>query len=252
MSKTLIQLTTLIFLACGSYSVFAVDQLTGEPVATGFSGNGAAELTLSKPVAENDAIFGVEMAERGDDPCYLRIRYRDITTGEERYSRILAECDDNNANRGMDSSRTMVALPGDLVVTGARICLNPKRDKLKGLELRASLRDCVRGESTATVAVDQCASVFPPGSMEYRLCSSGHRSYQELSCSSGISVVSRYVERPDCRGTNRGPDADWENVINCPPGTVATGFKISTRGSHGDRIMIDGLALECTRVASDG
>ena len=248
MSKIFIQLTTTFLLACSAYSGMAADQLTGEAVATSFTGNGGAILTLNKLPAENDAIFGVEIAERGDDPCFIRLRYRDITTGEERYSRTLAACDDNNANRGMDSSRVGVALPADMVVTGASICLNPKRDKMKGIELRASLRDCVRGESTATIEVDQCGSVFRQGSMEYNLCSSGHRGYRELSCSSSSSVIRRYVERPDCRGTNRGPDADWEKVINCPPGTVATGFKLSTRSSHGDRIMIDGLALECVRV----
>ena len=251
MSKTLIQLTSLLFLAWSSYSAMAADQLTGTPTTTSFSGNGGAELTLNKAVSENDAIFGVEIAERGDDPCYMLLRYRDITTGEERYSRTLAACDDNNDNRGVDSSRVGVNLPADMVVTGASICLNPKRDKLKGIELRGSLRDCVRGESMATVEADQCGNVFRQGSMEYRLCSSGHRNYRELSCSSSSSIVRRYFERPGCRGTNRGPDADWEKVINCPPGTVATGFQLSTRSSGGDRVMIDGLALECASVVTD-
>mgnify|MGYP001815048398 CR=1 FL=1 len=246
--RLLSQLATGLYLAFSVFTALAADQLTGDPQVTGFSGNNGAELSLSKPVAENDAIFGIEMAERSDDPCYLRVRYRDVTTGEERSSKIFAECDDNNNNRGRESSLVRAILPGDMVVTGASVCLNPQRDKMKGIELRASFRECIRGESTATISVDQCGSVYRRGSQEYQLCSGGHPRYLELSCSGGRSVINRYIERPNCKGTSRGPDNDWEKIIDCPPRTVATGVRISTRGSGGNRIMIDGLALECTQV----
>ena len=244
------QLAAGMFLACNGYSVLAADQLAGEPEATEFSGNVGAELVLRKPAAENDAIFGIETAEHHEDPCYLRIRYRDVTTGEERSSKIFAECDDNNNNRGRDASRKRVVLPADMMVTGASICLNSRRDKLKGIELRTTFRECVRGDATAAIPVDQCGSIFRHGSMEHRLCSGGHRAYQQLNCNSSMSVVKRYMERPNCKGTNRGPDNDWEKVVQCPPRTVATGFRLSTRNSGGERVLIDGLALECTRVES--
>ena len=248
--RVIIQLVAGFCLVFSGNNVLAVDRLEGEPASTGFSGYGGAELTLSKPVSENDAIFGVEMAERNDDPCFLRLRYRDVTTGEERSSKYFAECDDNNSDRGRDASRISATLPADMVVTGASICLNTQRDKLKGLELRAKFRECVRGENTANVSLEQCASVFRQGSMEYRLCMTGHPRYNALSCSSSRSTINRYFERPACRGTNRGPDSDWEQIIECPEGSVATGFKVSTRSSDGERVLIDGLALECARVAT--
>ena len=82
--RAILQMVAGFCLVFSGNNVPAADQLEGEPSSTSFSGHVGAELTLSKPVSENDAIFGVVMAERNDDPCFMRLRYRDITTGEER------------------------------------------------------------------------------------------------------------------------------------------------------------------------
>jgi hypothetical protein len=56
-------------------------ELTGSSSTTGVSGIGGTNRSLSKEVSVNQAIYGAEMSERSDDPCFLRLKYRNVSTG---------------------------------------------------------------------------------------------------------------------------------------------------------------------------
>jgi hypothetical protein len=159
-------------------------------------------------------------------------------------------CDDNNSNEGTQSSRRYLALPAGAVVTGARICLNSGRDKLKALQLIGAYGACLLGEEKVYVEPAPCSTAFKAGGQEYRICNPDQPSYIALDCRN--ASVSDHFERTNCPGSNRGPDGDWEQVVSCPDRMAASGMKLSTRDSGGGRTMIDGIALVCHRVDLPG
>jgi hypothetical protein len=66
---------------------------------------------------------------------------------------------------------------------------------------------------------------------------------QAVSCDRSLTS---FVKRPHCPGPRRKPpDEDWEKEASCPAKMVATGMKLRTIDSSGDRKMIDGVALVC-------
>jgi hypothetical protein len=225
-------------------------ELTGSSSTTGVSGIGGTNRTLSKSASLNQAIYGADIAERSDDPCFLRLKYRDVATGSTGSSQRFAECDDNNNDEGTNSSLRYLSLPAGAFVTGARICLNSDRDKLKGLQLIGTYGACLLGEDKVYVATAPCSNTFKAGGQEYRICDPDQPSYVALDCRS--AGVSDHVERTNCPGTKRGPDADWESVVSCPDRMAATGMQLSTRDSGGGRTMIDGVALVCHRMELPG
>ncbi|HYU32623.1 MAG TPA: hypothetical protein VEW48_10715 [Thermoanaerobaculia bacterium] len=226
--------------------------LLGASSPTAFSGRTGAEKTLSKPASENDAIFAVEVSERSDDPCFLKARYRDVVTGAEEGSLRFARCSDNNDNEGNNSSRATVILPDGSFVTGVRICLSSDRDKLKGIQLLGRVGGCLLGEESIPVSSSPCSGMVHLGGMEYTVCNETQPTFRELGCEEPSATLSRFMERTNCKGSERGPDQDWESEVSCPAGMVATGMRLSTRDSGGGRAMIDGIALDCTRLTIGG
>ena len=210
MKSFALSLTTFSMLMLCSVPVSAdpvSTELTGSSSTTQFSGRKGGERTLSKAASINQAIYGAEMAERSDDPCFLMLKYRNVATGSTGSSLRFAGCDDNNNNEGKQPSRRYVALPSGAVVTGARICLNSGRDKLKGLQLIGAYGACLLGEEKVYVETAPCSNVVKAGGQEYRICDPDQPSYIALDCRS--AGVSDSFERTNCPGTNRGPDADW-------------------------------------------
>jgi hypothetical protein len=252
MKTLVVSLAAFSLFGFGHLPVFAQTistELTGSPSTTAFSGRGGANRTLSKSASMNDAIYGVEIAERSDDPCFLRIKYRDVASGAEGSSLRFAECSDNNNNEGTSDSRRGVSLPSGAFVTGVRICLNADRDKMKGIQLLGRYGGCLLGQEKVYVAPAACSPVFKVSGHEYRLCNTDQPNYVGLDCSQTSTSVSDHYERTNCPGTKEGPDRDWETRVSCPDLMVATGMKLSTRQSGGGREMIDGIALECHRLA---
>lgn len=247
MKKTTVLLAFLGLSCLLASTVSAESRLTGASSPTGVSGIGGTNKPLSKPAADNDVLFGVEIAERSDDPCFLKARFRDAGTGAEAGSLRFAGCSDNNNNEGTNSSRKTVLLSKGFFVNAVRICLNSDRDKLKGIQLLGTYEDCILGEETVTVLPSDSSGVVSIGGHEYNL--SNDTSPREIRCDE-VSV-SNFVERTNCKGSGRGPDQDWESKVSCPQGMVATGVKLSTRESGGGRSMIDGVALDCTRLVAE-
>lgn len=79
--KTILQLLLMLILgSAGGMSVLSFaatisTEITGSTSTTGYSGKQAAEKrTLAPSSTSNEALFGVEIAERSDDPCFLRAK----------------------------------------------------------------------------------------------------------------------------------------------------------------------------------
>jgi hypothetical protein len=143
--------TIALLAACGLSCLFGPVELAepaeliGASTPTAVSGRTGTNRTLSKPASDNDTLFGVEISERSDDPCFLKARYRDVATGAETSSLRFAACSDNNNNEGTNSSRKVVILSEGFFVNAVRICLSSDRDKMKGIQLLGTYEDCILG-----------------------------------------------------------------------------------------------------------
>jgi len=251
MKNLVVPLLALALSGILSHPLFAESaKLTGSATPTGFSGHAGTDRTLSKSASANDAIFAVEVAERSDDPCFFKARYRDVATGAEESSLRFASCSDNNNNEGTNDSRKTVSLPADSFVTGVRICLNADRDKMKGIQLLGRLGGCLLGSDTITGISGDCTQVVKVSGHDYRTC--GSPTFIELECDDPALSLSAFMERTNCPGSKNGPDGDWESQVSCPAQMVATGMRLSTRSSGGGRTMIDGIALDCVRLTTGG
>lgn len=104
------------------------------------------------------------------------------------------------------------------------------------------------GAAYLTYEPSECSQVVKISGHDYRLCGTEPRSTVSKSCEA-VGTSSRYFERTNCAGSNRGPDRDWEATVNCPPGEVATGLRLNTRSGGGDRRMYNGISLECHELA---
>jgi hypothetical protein len=228
---------TLMTLTMGLWATAASAQhLSNHPVPSSVSGNGTPNRTLVKPASANDAVHAVSFGEDSDDPCYFQVKFRDVATFTDQGSLTFSECDGHKVG----DIRT-VSLPRGVFATGVRICLNTGEDKLKGIQLIAAYRDCILGAET--VAVASSCTVNNISGVEYRVCNQDASPYTQRSCS---LPVTSYFERPNCRGSRHDePDQDWEKIVSCPNGMIATGMKLHARDGSGDRNMIDGVQLQC-------
>jgi hypothetical protein len=128
--------------------------------------------------------------------------------------------------------------------------LNSGRDKMKGIQLIARYDSCVMGEKTVEVSRSACTPLKQNRS-EFDLCSNSLPATPiVLTCSDrSTDLRGSFFERTNCPGSKGAPDQDWAAEVSCPIGMVASGMKLSTRGSGGGRTMIDGVALECVRLS---
>ena len=233
---------TLIFVLYGN-TVSAEGDLRGGSTTTDYSGRDKSQKnSFTKPESNNDAIYGISMGERSDDPCFLKIKYRDVASGAES-SKTYNECS------GKEKSVKLIDLTQGAFVTGIRVCLNSAKDKVKGIQLIGNYAACTQGADTVTVDIPPCSPVTKTGSSEYRLCNKDGPTYKTLNCSNlGYYRPDNYYERTNCQGlkSKNGPDSDWEEAVYCPTSRhVATGMKLNTREGGGKRRMITGIALVC-------
>lgn len=242
-----ISITTVLCLSLVSYgnTVLAKNDLRGGSTTTAYSGKDKSKKSsFTKPESDNDAIFAVEMGERSDDPCYLKMKFRDVETGTES-AKTYNECSGN------EKSLKTISLPKGSFITGVRVCLNSAEDKIKGIQLIGNYEACITGADTVTLELAPCSSVIDTGSHDYRLCSNDGPTYKTVSCNSlGTYKPDPYYERTNCQGDKdkNGPDNDWETTVYCPSRQVATGMKLNTREGGGNRRMFNGIALVCTTM----
>ena len=216
-------------------------KLRGKPTNSEYSGRDASgKATLERSFSENDAIYSVVAGEDSDDPCYLQVKFRDVTTG----AGTVATYDECGGHREADLET--LSLPDGAFVTGVRVCLNSSEDKIKGIQLIGNYGGCILGAASVTVVPAGCSSVIKISGHDYRLCNTDQPAYITRSCSSGIDP---HFERNNCVGTKRGPDSDWEKTVKCPSGHVATGMKLNTRAGSGSRRMYNGISLVCYELS---
>lgn len=230
-------------------------RLLDPPSTTAYSGQAGdrGHRILAKPASAYGTITGVAVAERSDDPCFLELMYRDVRTAVAQPSLTFAECSDNeNRSEGTNTSRKTATVASSVLVTGVRICLNDDRTKMKGIQLIGQFSGCIMGEETFELGGSPCTPLG--GGIEYNPCSNNPPQPRTVSCASAENRFLSYppIERTNCQGENQGPDEDWEAEVTCPSAMVATGMKLNTRPGGGGRRMIDGVALECRRLATGG
>ena len=234
--------------ATGGLATSYADELSGPVTPSALSGKGGHTDVLNKSENVQEELIGVTIGEKSDEPCFLEAHFRNVQTGERSTSVSFAKCSNKAKKReGKKISHRTIMLPEGVHATGARICLNNKGERLKGIQLIGSYTDCIQGESVTLVPQD-CSSVFKQNKMDYRLCNTGNTpSYKEVSCKSSAARISRHFERTNCpgKGKKKGPDKHWKKEVSCPSGMIATGMRLSTRKGGSDRRMIDGVGLEC-------
>jgi hypothetical protein len=245
------------FLASGVAVAQTPFGLNDKTVTTDFSGkSGSEKHDLSKSYSANGAITGLAWDEDGDDPCYLQLKYVDVTTRQSQDPIQFTHCSGKNGEpkEGVATARRDINLTGGRMATGVRVVLNKDGDKIKGIQLLGNFGECVNGAKEFTLAVSDCSSVFgvanyPPSSLEYRLCNTGNQpSSITVSCSDSRVRSDPWFERTNAVGGKNGPDSDWDKTVSCPDGMVATGMRMNVRDSNGDREMFNGLALECNAL----
>lgn len=238
----------LISVCCGAGVAVAETGLGYSATSTALSGNRGAEVILERESPADFAVYGFEASERSDDPCYLKVLYKDVQNGDTTVD-LFAECGDNNQGRGTRKSREPRMLPDGVWAVGARVCLNRARTKIKGLSLMGAYEACIKGAETVLVSVNDCSPVLDIDSHDYRLCSDPDGDgYAELRCDAPSTGFVRWFERPNCPGIARGPDDDWEREVRCPANHVASGLLLSTADGGGDRQMIDGVGVQCREL----
>jgi hypothetical protein len=219
-------------------SVASANHLATPSGSSATSGRTPTNKTLSKSYSANETIYAVTIGEDSDEPCYMQIKYRDANTSATQNSLTFNECDGHKVGDMQTAS-----LPAGTYVTGVRICLNSDRNRMKGIQLIGGYGDCVLGAESTTVSTPDCSRVVKVSGLDYRTCTPGGPSYRTMSCSIPLTD---WVERPNCPGSKYDiPDNTWEKVVSCPDKMVATGMKLRTINGDGDRLGIDGIALEC-------
>lgn len=212
--------------------------LLNKPITSPTSGKSPTNTTLSKSASAKGAVYAVTIGEDSDDPCYMQIKYRDVATNGTQSSLTFSECDGHKVGGQMTAS-----LPSGAFVTGARICLNSGGDKLKGIQLIGGYSDCVLGATSVSGVPSSCSGVVKISGHDYQLCNDDSPPFITVSCSTPITS---FVERTNCQGSKHDqPDSDWEDVVSCQDGMVATGMKLRSIIGSGKRKMIDGVALVC-------
>jgi hypothetical protein len=239
---------TLWAASLGGVAAAGQAELRGKPTTTGYTGPSASiKHNLVKTGPTNDAITGIVAGESrataGNDPCYLRVNFSDVTTGAPS-SMTYDRCD------GAHGDEVELTLPEGSFVTGVRICLNSDGDKVKGIQLITADAGCMLGAEAIYYEPAECSQVIKISGHDYRLCGTDTPKVIAKSCSE-VGTGSRYFERTNCNGSDRGPDQDWETAVNCPPGRVATGMRLNTREGGGDRRMVNGIALDCYELTED-
>ncbi|MGI9509324.1 MAG: hypothetical protein ACR2QJ_08245 [Geminicoccaceae bacterium] len=215
--------------------------------STKLSGKRGAETILEKKPPEDFAIYGLEAAERSDDPCYLKVKYRDVD-GSETTTQEFKECAGRKDGKGTTKSHRTVSLPDFMWAVGARVCMN--KGKIKGIQLIGEYEECLLGAETVSVPAPCSRQFKQNGSDQGIACPDPEdRRHVERICGNTSLYRGAYFARPNCPGHKLTvPDEDWAKEVLCPAGQVATGVQLSTADGGGDRKLINGLGLRCRTI----
>lgn len=173
----------------------------------------------------NAVVTGITARERRDTPCDIAVRFNDLSnvtmSDRSRFvSFIRCKNKSNDTGRGSAASGQFIHLNKPGVVNELRVCR--RGDAIKGIQVRGVFPGCMLGTMAGV-----------PNGVS---CNERNRN----------RLLNESFERPNCPGSDRGPDQHWETTTaKCPDGTVATAVLLSVSPVSDFRRSINGIALRC-------
>jgi hypothetical protein len=221
--------------------------LRGEVRSSGISGSRGEEIiTLGNPETRKRGVFGIELDERGNHPCYIKVHRKSVAEPSLEFAVTRNLCGD----RGPKGRIAFVGWKapievgqGDVVLTeidtsaffvrGAEICANWGNDRLKGLRLFSTkIRQNGVLQDTATVTP---TPVVPPRPRTSVYQGFHHSDYQEVGTGRETSRLTR---------TNCGAQ-EWRVPRFCGPKEIAVSVNVHVAaGSEPPRDIV-GIELLC-------
>jgi len=192
-------------------------------------------------------VYAIEARERSDEPCDIRIRYRNVNGDiAVNLPGRFSDCSNNSNNKnGTDGSEEEITMAAGQVPTGIQICLNG--DKMKGMTMTGSLAFCM---TSVGADLDFCTQQFDNTARDPR------------------RDPPNFFERANCPGSNSHKvDGDWTTEASvCPnvdidlPGnrtanvpTAMVGMELHlTSTNNGKRRYVSGIRALCKRMAIEG
>ncbi len=187
---------------------------------SGFKG---APFTIGVPDSEGDdyALYGLTSEEKRDNPCYVTIQTENINDSSQKLELKKNLCG------GKERSKEMMATFKDTdygkrsFITGIRVCLNKKGEKVKGIQIKG-----------ATISDD--------GNLEEL---TRERQRAKTGSLSRMAPKEPKDQRPNCN--------TWKKWAQCPLGQIATSAILHYEAGKEPR-SVTGMALECKKVAKKG
>lgn len=205
------------------YSRDVILEGTAQPTekVSGFKG---ADFTIGVPDSEGDeyALYGITSEEKKDNPCYVTIKTENINDSSQKLELKKNLCG------GKERSKEMQAFFGDKnygkrsFITGIRVCLNNKGDRVKGIQVRGkTISDEGNLDKLTTQHQDKKA-----GSL------------------SRMAPEEPKDNRPNCNN-------NWKKWAQCPGDQIATAAILHYEAGKEPR-SLTGIALQCKRVSKKG
>ena len=182
---------------------------------------------ITNPQTGKRGVYGIQIGERGDHPCYIRVYREEILDWQEDFSLELDLCGNNGpTNRSLSVASFPDSPPNQQIyqtdrhafVTGIEVCLNNTRTRLKGVRLfgKRVLGSGLLAPIDGTIPVAGGELI--------------------VSQSEVVSVI-----RNNCPGDG------WSVPRFCPEGEVATAVVAHISPGNEPRDIV-GLELRCRRA----
>ena len=188
---------------------------------TRISGFAGSVFTVGVPDSEADeyALYGLTSEERRDHPCYVTIRTENVNDPTERLDLKKNLCGGKERSREIKVEYGHADYDKRVFVTGARVCMNDRDTRVKGI----SLRGRIIGENARLIELEPARS----------------------SGTSGLTR--RNVAPPEPRDDRPHCNGNWKRWAECPAGRIATAARLHFEAGSTPRSWT-GIALECRRV----
>lgn len=211
---------------------------------------GGTEFDLSGGPNQPKFLRKIVSKQRRDSPCHLEAHYNSSDDSGESVE-SLTRCNNNvNRREGNVSSFKQARLPIGAFVTGIQVCLNPRRNKIKGIALFGNYGACLNGDQlTASPSSPKCrAKYFKDGGGVDRQVYCKDQSVP-LNVRVCTPELRDWFTRTNCQASTPGTGG-WEPRVNCPTGQVAVGMKASGRlaSTSSGRQRLQSLELVCATI----
>ena len=165
-------------------------------------------------VPDGGYVYGIEMKERANKPCYVSLRWATYDDGDPTYSASsFNRCDGNPTNSSRTYANISTSETAPRALKGIQVCQRNSNDRAKGLRVRGVDLSNTGGSTIRT------------------------RPYKRTN--------GRWVENDD-QQTNCN---DWDDMVMCPNQQVVVGVRIEGNDlGFGNRAQVKGLAPICAPI----